>query len=47
MKKRISIVKWVRRVMGRLLSGDKHVWGWVTLDVSNPIPTAEDHCAAV
>lgn len=36
MKKKM--MKFVKKVLKRLLSGDKHVWGWVTLDISNPLP---------
>ena len=28
----------VKKIIRRFLNGDKHVWGWVTLDISNPLP---------
>lgn len=36
MKKKM--MKLAKKLAKRLLSGDKHIWGWVTLDLSNPFP---------
>lgn len=35
---KFQLTRKIKGVLKKLLSGDKHVWGWVTLDVSNPIP---------
>ena len=37
-KMRKKIFKLVKKIVKRMLSGDKHVWGWVTLDITNPLP---------
>lgn len=45
MKKKLCIKRRIKRVMNRILSGDKHIWGWVTLDFSQPFPPVSSHCA--
>ena len=36
MKKKM--IKMIKKMVSRMLSGDVHVWGWVTLDITNPLP---------
>ena len=40
MKKKM--IKMVKKIVNRMLSGDVHIWGWVTLDITNPLPPKTD-----